>query len=138
MLETANYYNNIFINTILESVQTKAVNATKGGAVANKKSELEIVKVIENPMAELESLDEREKDIVDVVKKSVKNLLEISQMRMFNEKEEGRMVGAHILMPVVVRGVPIELVEIANELNATVAVCHDDITEQMGITISWG
>ena len=116
------------------------VNATKGGAVANKKIELEIVKVIENPMAELETLDEREKGIVDVVKKSVKNLLDIPQMRMFNEKEEGRMVGAHILMPVVVNGgiFPIELVEIANELNATVAVCHDDITEQMGIIISWG
>ena len=79
------------------------VNATKGAAVANKKIELEIVKVIENPMAELETLDEREKDIIDVVKKSVKNLLDISQMRMFNEKEEGRMVGAHILMPVVVK-----------------------------------
>ena len=52
-------------------MQTKEVNATKGGAVANKKIELEIVKVIENPMAELESLDEREKGIVDVVKKSV-------------------------------------------------------------------
>ena len=116
------------------------VNATNGGAVAIKKIELELVKVIENPMAELESLDEREKGIVDVVKKSVKNLLDIPQMRMFNEKEEGRMVGAHILMPVIVRGgiFPIELVEIANELNATVAVCHDDITEQMGITISWG
>ena len=50
------------------------------------------------------------------------------------------MVGAHILMPVVVRGgiFPIEFVEIANELNATVAVCLDEITEQMGITISWG
>ena len=43
------------------------VNATKGGAVANKKIELEIVKVIDNPMAELASLDEREKGIVDVV-----------------------------------------------------------------------
>ena len=116
------------------------VNATKGGAVANKKIELEIVKVIENPMAELESLDEREKDIVDVVKKSVKSLLDISQMRMFNEKEEGRMVGAHILMPVVVRGgiFPYELEEISNRLKATVAVCHDNITEQMGIIISWG
>ena len=31
-----------------------------GGAVVNKKTELEIVKVIENPMAELETLDERE------------------------------------------------------------------------------
>ena len=40
------------------------VNATKGGAVANKKIELEIVKVIENPMAELESLDEREMGII--------------------------------------------------------------------------
>ena len=121
-------------------MKTKEVNATKGGAVANKKIELEIVKVIENPMAELESLDEREKGIVDVVKKSVKNLLDISQMRMFNEKEEGRMVGAHIFMPVVVKGgiFPIELVEIGNGLNATVAVCHDDITEQMGIIISWG
>ena len=116
------------------------VKATKGGAVENKKIELEIVKVIENPMTECETLDEREKSIVDVVKKSVKNLLDISQMRMFNEKEEGRMVGAHILMPVVVKGgiFPIELVEIANELKATVAGCHDDITEQMGIIISWG
>ena len=61
-------------------MKTNEVNATKGGAVANKKIELEIVKVIENPMAELESLDEREKGIVDVVKKSVKNLLDISQM----------------------------------------------------------
>ena len=33
-------------------MQTKEVNATKDGAVANKKIELEIVKVIENPMAE--------------------------------------------------------------------------------------
>ena len=40
------------------------VNATKGGAVANKKIELEIVKVIENPMAECESLDEREMGII--------------------------------------------------------------------------
>ena len=32
----------------------------KGGAVVNKQTELEIVKVIENPMAELETLDERE------------------------------------------------------------------------------
>ena len=118
----------------------KKVNATKGGAVGNKKIELEIVKVIENPMAESETLDEREKDIVDVVKKSVKSLLDISQMRMFNEKEEGRMLGAHILRPVAVKGgiFPIELVEIGNGLNATVAVCHDDITEQMGIIISWG
>ena len=116
------------------------VNATKGGALANKKIELEIVKVIENQMAELETLDEREKGIVDAVKMSVENLLDIPQMRMFNEKEEGRMVGAHILMPVIVKGgiFPIELVEIANELKATVAVCHDDITEQMGIIISWG
>ena len=29
----------------------KKVNATKGGAVASKKIEFEIVKVIENPMA---------------------------------------------------------------------------------------
>ena len=116
------------------------VNATKGGAVANKKIELEIVKVIENPKAELETLDEREQSIIRVVKNSINSLMDIPQMRMFNEKEEGRMVGAHILMPVVVKGgiFPIELVEIANELNATVAVCHDDITEQMGIIISWG
>ena len=121
-------------------MKTEEVNATKGGAVANKKIELEIVKVIENPMAESETLDEREKDIVDVVKKSVKSLLDISQMRMFNEKEEGRMVGAHILVPVIVKGgiFPIELVKIGNELNATVAVCHDDITEQMAVIISWG
>ena len=65
MLETANYYNNIFINNILESMKTKEVNATKGGAVANKKIELEIVKVIENPMTECETLDEREKSIGD-------------------------------------------------------------------------
>ena len=64
MLETANYYNNIFINNILESMKTKEVNATKGGAVASKKIELEIVKVIENPMAECETLDEREKGII--------------------------------------------------------------------------
>ena len=42
----------------------KKVNATKGGAVGNKKIELEIVKVIENPMAESETLDEREKGII--------------------------------------------------------------------------
>ena len=41
-------------------MKTKEVNATNGGAVANKKIELEIVKVIENPMDELETLDERE------------------------------------------------------------------------------
>ena len=40
------------------------VNATKGGAGANKKIEVEMVKVIENPMAELESLDEREMGII--------------------------------------------------------------------------
>ena len=45
-------------------MKTKEVNATKGGAVANKKIELEIVKVIENPMAECETLDEREKGII--------------------------------------------------------------------------
>ena len=39
---------------------TKGKKTTKnGGAVVNKKIELEIVKVIENPMAELETLDER-------------------------------------------------------------------------------
>ena len=42
----------------------KKVNATKGGAVASKKIELEIVKVIENPMAESETLDEREMGII--------------------------------------------------------------------------
>ena len=40
------------------------VNATKGGAVANKKIELEIVKVIENPMTEGETLEERERGII--------------------------------------------------------------------------
>ena len=39
-------------------MKTKEVNATKGGAVANKKIELEIVKVIENPMAVLVSFYE--------------------------------------------------------------------------------
>ena len=116
-------------------------NATKkGGKVENKKTELEIVKVIENPMAELETLDEREQSIIRVVKNSINSLMDIPQMRMFNEKENGRMVGAHILVPVIVKGgiFPIELVKIGNELNATVAVCHDDITEQMAIIISWG
>ena len=49
-------------------------------------------------------------------------------------------MGAHILLPIVVKGgiFPIELVKIGNELNATVAVCHDDITEQMAVIISWG
>ena len=116
-------------------------NATKnGGAVVNKKTKLEIVKVIENPMAELETLDEREQSIIRVVKNSINSLMDIPQMRMFNEKEKGRMVGAHILVPVIVKGgiFPIELVKIGNELNATVAVCHDDITEQMAVIISWG
>ena len=116
-------------------------NATKkGGKVENKKTELEIVKVIENPMAELETLDEREQSIIRVVKNSINSLMDIPQMRMFNEKENGRMVGAHILVPVIVKGgiFPIELVKIGNELNATVAVCHDDITEQMAVIISWG
>ena len=116
-------------------------NATKkGGKVENKKTELEIVKVIENPMAELETLDEREQSIIGVVKNSINSLMDIPQMRMFNEKEKGRMVGAHILVPVIVKGgiFPIELVKIGNELNATVAVCHDDITEQMAVIISWG
>ena len=40
------------------------VNATKGGAVASKKIELEIVKVIENPMTECETVDEREMGII--------------------------------------------------------------------------
>ena len=116
-------------------------NATKnGGAVVNKKTELEIVKVIENPMAELETLDEREQSIIRVVKNSINSLMDIPQMRMFNEKENGRMMGAHILVPVIVKGgiFPIELVKIGNELNATVAVCHDDVTEQMAVIISWG
>ena len=116
------------------------VNATKGGEVANKKTKLEIVKVIENPMAEYETLDEKEQGIVDAVKKSVRSLKDILQMKLINEKEKGRMVGAHILVPVIVKGgiFPIELVKIGNELNATVAVCHDDITEQMAVIISWG
>ena len=116
-------------------------NATKkGGKVENKKTELEIVKVIENPMVKLETLDEREQSIIGVVKNSINSLMDIPQMRMFNEKENGRMVGAHILVPVIVKGgiFPIELVKIGNELNATVAVCHDDITEQMAVIISWG
>lgn len=122
-------------------MNTKGNKTTKkGGAVVNKGTEIEIVKVIENPMAELERLDEREQSIIGVVKNSINNLMDIPQMRMFNEKEDGRMMGAHILMPVVVKGgiFPIELVKIGNELNATVAVCHDDITEQMAVIISWG
>lgn len=122
-------------------MKKKVLNATEnGGAVVNKKTELEIVKVIENPMAELETLDEREQSIIGVVKNSINSLMDIPQIRMFNEKENGRMVGAHILVPVIVKGgiLPIELVKIGNELNATVAVCHDDITEQMAVIISWG
>ena len=120
---------------------TKGKKTTKnGGAVVNKKTELEIVKVIENPMAELETLDEREQSIIGVMKNSIDSLMDIPQMRMFNEKEKCRMVGAHILVPVIVKGgiFHIELVKIGNELNATVAVCHDDITEQMAVIISWG
>ena len=122
-------------------MKKKVLNATEnGGAVVNKKTELEIVKVIENPMAELETLDEREQSIIRVVKNSINSLMDIPQMRMFNEKENGRMMGAHILLPIVVKGgiFPIELVKIGNELNATVAVCHDDVTEQMAVIISWG
>lgn len=122
-------------------MKKKVLNATEnGGAVVNKKTELEIVKVIENPMAELETLDEREQSIIKVVKNSINSLMDIPQMRMFNEKENGRMMGAHILLPIVVKGgiFPIELVKIGNELNATVAVCHDDVTEQMAVIISWG
>lgn len=122
-------------------MKKKVLNATEnGGAVVNKKTKLEIVKVIENPMAELETLDEREQSIIRIVKNSINSLMDIPQMRMFNEKEKGRMVGAHILVPVIVKGgiFPIELVKIGNELNATVAVCHDDITEQMAVIISWG
>lgn len=113
----------------------------KGGKVENKAIEVEVVKVIDNPMAEYETLDEKEQGIVDAVKKSVRSLKDILQMRLFNEKDgKGRMVGAHILMPVIVKGgiFPVELVEIANELNATVAVCHDDVTEELAIIISWG
>ena len=122
-------------------MKKKVLNATEnGGAVVNKKTKLEIVKVIENPMAELETLDEREQSIIRVVKNSINSLMDIPQMRMFNEKENGRMMGAHILLPIVVKGgiFPIELVKIGNELNATVAVCHDDVTEQMAVIISWG
>ena len=122
-------------------MKKKVLNATEnGGAVVNKKTELEIVKVIENPMAEVETLDEREQSIIRVVKNSINSLMDIPQMRMFNEKENGRMMGAHILLPIVVKGgiFPIELVKIGNELNATVAVCHDDVTEQMAVIISWG
>ena len=120
---------------------TKGKKTTKnGGAVVNKKTESKIDKVIENPMAELETLDEREQSIIRVVKNSINSLMDIPQMRMFNEKENGRMMGAHILLPIVVKGgiFPIELVKIGNELNATVAVCHDDVTEQMAVIISWG
>ena len=122
-------------------MKKKVLNATEnGGAVVNKKTELEIVKVIDNPMVKLETLDEREQSIIRVVKNSINSLMDIPQMRMFNEKEKGRMVGAHILVPVIVKGgiFPIELVKIGNELNATVAVCHDDVTEQMAVIISWG
>lgn len=121
-------------------MKKKVLNATEnGGAVVNKKTKLEIVKVIENPMAELETLDEREQSIIRVMKNSINSLMDIPQMRMFNEKEKGRMVGAHVLMPVIVKGgiFPIELVKIGNGLNATVAVCHDDVTEQMAVIISW-
>ena len=116
-------------------------NATKkGGKVENRAIELEVVKTIDNPMAEYETLDEKEQGIVDAVKKSVRSLKDILQMKLINEKEKGRMVGAHILVPVIVKGgiFPIELVKIGNELNATVAICHDDITEQMAVIISWG
>ena len=120
---------------------TKGKKTTKnGGAVVNKKTELEIVKVIENPMAELETLDEREQSIIRVVKNSINSLMDIPQMRMFNEKEKGRMVGAHIIMPIIVHaGVSTqELANLSLELNATVAVSHDDVSKQLAIIISWG
>ena len=112
----------------------------KGGKVENRAIELEVVKTIDNPMDEYETLDEKEQGIVDAVKKSVRSLKDILQMKLINEKEKGRMVGAHVLMPVIVKGgiFPIELVKIGNGLNATVAVCHDDVTEQMAVIISWG
>ena len=56
-----------------------------------------------------------------------------------NANKGGAVANKKIELEIVKGGIfPIELVEIANELKATVAVCHDDITEQMGIIISWG
>ena len=56
-----------------------------------------------------------------------------------NANKGGAVANKKIELEIVKGGIfPIELVEIGNGLNATVAVCHDDITEQMGIIISWG
>ena len=112
----------------------------KGGKVENKAIELEVVKTIDNPMAEYETLDEKEQGIVDAVKKSVRSLKDILQMKLINEKEKGRMVGAHIIMPIIVHaGVSTqELANLSLELNATVAVSHDDVSKQLAIIISWG
>ena len=116
-------------------------NATmkKGGKVKNQEMEVEIVKLVNNPMDEYASLNEYEKHIVDTVKKNVSGLHDILQMRMFNEKKNGKMVGAHMLIPVVVNGAAFahELMQLSVELKGIVAVCHDDITDQMAIIISW-
>ena len=117
-------------------------NATmkKGGKVKNQEMEVEIVKLVNNPMDEYETLDEKEQGIVDAVKKSVRSLKDILQMKLINEKEKGRMVGAHIIMPIIVHaGVSTqELANLSLELNATVAVSHDDVSKQLAIIISWG
>ena len=65
----------------------------KGGKVKNQETEVEIVKLVNNPMDEYASLNEYEKHIVDAVKKNVSGLHDILQMRMFNEKKNGKMVG---------------------------------------------
>ena len=111
-----------------------------GGKVENKEIEIEVGKTMDNQMAEYETLDEKEQGIVDAVKKSVRSLKDILQMKLINEKEKGRMVGAHIIMPIIVHaGVSTqELANLSLELNATVAVSHDDVSKQLAIIISWG
>lgn len=119
--------------------QKKNATMKKGGKVKNQETEVEIVKLVNNPMDEYASLNEYEKHIVDAVKKNVSGLHDILQMRMFNEKKNGKMVGAHMLIPVVVNGAAFahELMQLSVELKGIVAVCHDDITDQMAIIISW-
>ena len=61
-------------------------NATKkGGKVENRAIELEVVKTIDNPMDEYETLDEKEQGIVDAVKKSVRSLKDILQMKLIQK-----------------------------------------------------